>query len=257
MLGKIILASQESWPHTSNQLKFVNRQLYHETASLELQHNRINFMGHRELPTESDGRTYNGALPSSFAEPYSGYPGVGSYENRAGRKFVKFINKVAPSKLCWLSEIVLRSYEGEARPLFENFETMAATNQFCTAHSTCRVTYISRWIDNKTDVGRPRTFSIELMIAKAMDMSYRFRGHRLFPVSTYPWLDLEDRIAKIPSDSWLTDKSFQMVTSTFRIMPLLEDMDEKHFRDIATLQALGDMGPAVAEAFRCWTANGL
>jgi hypothetical protein len=46
----MILAAQGSWLLSSNQLKFVNRQLHHKTAGLELEHNKKSFIGHRDIP---------------------------------------------------------------------------------------------------------------------------------------------------------------------------------------------------------------
>jgi hypothetical protein len=143
--GKMISVSQNSWPLISNQLKFVNRQLYHQTAGLEFEYNKISFMVHCNLPAECDRRKYSGVSPESFSH-FS--PNLGSPVRRAGRKFIKTIKNMDPKKLHLLTEVA-----------------MEAINRLCIAHPKCSVTYTSRWYTASKQFKRlPQRFCVGMLL---------------------------------------------------------------------------------------------
>jgi hypothetical protein len=119
---KSVLTSRADALDSSNQLKFVSRQLYEETAGLELRYNKVNFLSDSERGT-------------------------------AGEQFLRFTRMLGASKISWLSSLSLRDRKEPPKSIKkipETLEVMEAINSFCLAHPACNVSYIFSGFDYDT-----------------------------------------------------------------------------------------------------------
>jgi hypothetical protein len=104
--------------HDVNQIKFVCRQLYVETAGLELKYNCIRFGG-------PDG-TYSDRNPSEL--------------------FVDFLQQCNPRKSRWIERVIIRRGYGRGSilDLTERFRTLLLLVDFCQSHPQAVVHYVAR-----------------------------------------------------------------------------------------------------------------
>jgi hypothetical protein len=113
-----------------NQLKFVCRQLYTETALLELRLNRITFCG--EFDTKE-----------TFLRP--------------ARLFTEFLEECAPTKASWLSRVELELGGDQILPFnsyvvpLESSVTLELVADFCHMYPQCRVKYITRTFNTESE----------------------------------------------------------------------------------------------------------
>lgn len=106
-----------------NQSKYVCRQLYTETAGLELKYSPITFFGNSQLTR----------LPA--------------------RLFNNFLSTCATSKVSWLSDIILCAYGTKYN--FESAQNLLLVAEFCRLHPHVRVEYIDGQFNMH---GAPDTF---------------------------------------------------------------------------------------------------
>jgi hypothetical protein len=104
--------------HDVNQIKFVCRQLYAETAGLELKYNCIRFGG-------PDG-TYADREPTEL--------------------FVDFLRQGTPTKSRWIKRVILRRGYGSGSilNLTERFRSLLHLVEFCQSHPQAVVHYVAR-----------------------------------------------------------------------------------------------------------------
>jgi hypothetical protein len=161
---KVFLVSSAGWPSTHSQLKFDNQQLYRETARLELRYNNnITFTGNWAKGTE-----------------------------KPAEQFVRFITKVAPSKMQWLTGVTLRE-----KPM--HFQTdLGPINAF----------------------NRIRPFCTQPPSWRVADDLKSFRGHADQAPTMFSSIGLpliENRLA-IYLQVWTNGNQLQMPLNNFRVM---------------------------------------
>jgi hypothetical protein len=103
-------------PSEFNQLKYVNRQLYKETAGLELKYNKLDFVA-----------------PVGILEP-------------CGRQLINFMTRMMPSMHAWLTTITIGQPVDTAAEsssfMSDSYETVNLLDQICDKYSHIKVRVI-------------------------------------------------------------------------------------------------------------------
>jgi len=257
--NRVVFASKASWPRTINQLKFVNRQLNHETNGLELKliQNKILFEGYRESPADDSDHTYpQNANDTSLVLATERRELV---MTRAGLKFLYFFARFRFSALRYVTKVELYGLHYARLPLSEDKMDMIALNKFCTVCPHCEITYNANWLyapliflpllDDRSTV---IIFRI-LYLARCLG-----RHTLLAPFVARNWRlqELSDWANRIVAED--LDNTMEMMPLNFRVIPYLEGLDVGHIlKEIAEHPNLGDMGLAVADNVQRWIKTGL
>jgi hypothetical protein len=217
-----------------NLLKFTCRQLYQETAGIEVKFNRVEYSGYHQSLLELHG-------PNRSPGP--------------AQAFNDFLSNCTATKATWLREVTLyfQTRLDRGPGTFVESETeLLAVDEFCRNHPRVNVRYVPHWFDASVVVSR------RFILAGAY-LSLQFRGKDLRHSIQRPG-------ALSPGESliwghfqWLCDKKtkFTISAPNFRFWPKSHELDQAAFRRDITKWDPWLEADVCLELATDWINNGL
>lgn len=241
-------------PHFSfNTVKLVCRQLYAETAGLELQHNSILFKSHGMRPHNRNG------LVQAMHRPL---------RKSAESSFFDFVTPMTPTKLEWLSTVIIASdhralsmLNGAAPPM-ENLSMLA---YFCKQYPNIKMRY--QFPNFCFDHSDPHPSLQYLTVGTALtwallgdDAGIKAAGHHL---PWHAWARMLIAAAIVWRDTWGIDYVLRGVEN-FSFTPKAEAetwtddaLVELMRKDAVALKAGDVLGKTWAEHMLEWKEDGI
>jgi hypothetical protein len=147
--NKPILKTRDRPATSSNQLKFVNRQLYQETPGLELLHNVV------------------ALVPDSAS-------------STAGEQFLSFTSTLSVRKSIWLTRVTLYDDPTPADRVAipESLEMMHSINEYRIVHLGCKLDYIFRGHSENESPDFAPFYAVYSFFRHAIVLSRAFKNRR-------------------------------------------------------------------------------
>lgn len=227
-----------------NQLKYVNRQLYSETATMELK--------------------YSGNLV--FHDVYSPL-------RPSGAQAVRFLSSLPPKKCTWLRMITIKATVSANRFIRDSATTLSRLDQFCSQYSNLGVAYeLPSWTFDPTE----GQYAVSLyqglfysVLLRQENVNNSALSVFINPLMASPNGDLPDQ--NVPDGGsplirtareWRDNETLSFKSKNLRFFPVVRDEDGRRSRNVAGLAAaFSSWLPVMAQAARVkiegWSKNGL